>query len=343
MLPRSRTRAFGLPDACHVDLMPLVAPAALWQHLAPARWPKQRERLTRRLLNRAVRRRLAPCDEFIAMSGIILEAAQYARQHYGARIWLERGSRHILSQAEVLAGRAGSHESDQETIERELAGYQLADRISVPAGHVAESFARCPASRAKLVVNPYGVNLDSFPENGPGHRCPTPTVLFVGSWSYLKGADILTEALRPLSGIRFIHVGPIVDIAFPDEPHFMHVEPVPQHELARFYADADVFAIASRAEGLAMVQVQALAAGLGLVATERTGARDLAWSQMLADRIMEVAIEDAEALRDGIETMLGRMRGELGRAPLPAEDRKALSWSRYGERYHAEIMRGVAD
>ena len=50
---------------------------------------------------------------------------------------------------------------------------------------------------------------------------------------------------------------------------------VPQAQLVRHYQAADVFAIASIEEGLAMVQAQALACGLPLVCTTNTGGEDL--------------------------------------------------------------------
>jgi hypothetical protein len=49
-------------------------------------------------LNLTVMMRLRASDLFIGMSGIYLEAARFAKRWFGAATWLERGSRHILSQ-----------------------------------------------------------------------------------------------------------------------------------------------------------------------------------------------------------------------------------------------------
>jgi hypothetical protein len=90
-------------------------------------------------LDAAVKARLTPCDAFICMSGMYLDAARYAKRRYRSQVWIERGSRHILPQREILADLRARGPTDF-IIRRELAGYELADRIVVPSRHVAESF-----------------------------------------------------------------------------------------------------------------------------------------------------------------------------------------------------------
>ena len=262
-VPRARARRFGLPDECHVSLLPLVLPAVAWQRLMPRLMPKTHERVLYALLNRAVMMRLHPCDVFICMSGIYLEAARFAKERYGATIWLERGSRHILSQDEILAAIPGAERPSPLAIRRELAGYALADRIVIPSHHVAESFRRDGSAYAKLFYNPYGVDLAMFPPRREKAPAEPFSFLFVGTWSLRKGCDLLAEAVRKVPGVRLTHVGAIGDLDFPTgDDRFVHVDPVPQPELARFYAAADVFVLASRQDGFGVVLSQALASGL---------------------------------------------------------------------------------
>src|SRR6266705_3038494 len=141
-VPRARARRFGLPGECHVSLLPFVLAAIAWQQAIPRLMPETRDRILYALLNRAVIMRLRPCDVFICMSGIYLEAARFAKERYGAAIWLERGSRHILSQDEILAATPGAEQPSPLAIRRELAGYALADRVVIPSHHVAKSFCR---------------------------------------------------------------------------------------------------------------------------------------------------------------------------------------------------------
>ena len=66
-----------------------------------------REKLLGFALNRAVMARLDSCDVFIGMSGLILEAGRFAKSKFGARVYVERGSRHIVSQARILEQTGG--------------------------------------------------------------------------------------------------------------------------------------------------------------------------------------------------------------------------------------------
>src|SRR5262249_21128131 len=143
-------------------------------------------------------------------------------------------------------------------IDRELAGYALADRIVIPSSHVEESFRRDPAAHAKLFRNPYGVDLTMFPTVKRSNSGDKLTLLFVGTWSLQKGCDLLVSAMERTPGVRLVHVGAIGrDLAFPsDNPRFVHVDPVQQPELRRFYAEADSFILASRQDGFGVVLAQ---------------------------------------------------------------------------------------
>jgi alpha-maltose-1-phosphate synthase len=339
-LPRSRTRRFGLKDECQISLLPFVMPVLAWERLAPRLGARARERLLFGLLNRAVMLRLRPCDVFICMSGIYLEAALDAKRRFGARIWLERGSRHILSQYEILASIPGARPPTDEAIRRESAGYALADRIVIPSAQVAESFERDEAVRAKLFLNAYGVDLKMFPARSHQPEHAAFTVLNVGSWSRRKGGDILADAIAGAPGTRLVHVGAIADLPFPaDESRFTHVEPVRQDELAAYYADSDAFASAAMEEGLSVVQGQALASGLPLICTDRTGGADLAHTPALADRICVVPHGDVDALSSAIAALRDRLGAGHGLPDLTESDRETLSWSAYAQRYSDELCR----
>ncbi len=342
-VPRARARRFGLPDKCHVPLLPLVLPAVAWQRLMPRLMPRMRERVLFAMLNRAVIMRLHHCDVFICMSGIYLEAARFAKDRFGAAIWLHRGSRHILSQDEILAAVPGAERPSPFAIRRELAGYALADRVVIPSRHVVESFCRDKATYGKLFYNPYGVDLTMFPlcaKNAPAE--PT-SLLFVGIWSFRKGCDLLAEAVRKTPGVRLTHVGSIGDLDFPTgDNRFFHAGRVPQPELACFYAAADVFVLPSREDGFGVVLSQALASGLPLICTERTGGADLAHTPALAARITVVPHGDVEALAGAIARCRGRWRDGEKLPPLSEADRETLSWAAYARRYNDELLARVS-
>jgi starch synthase len=336
---RRRAGAFGLARECHVSLLPFLFPLAAWERLLPKVGRLLRERLMYKALNWAVILRMRRCDVFIFMSGIYLEAAHAAKRRFGARLWLERGSQHVLAQLEILASVPGERPSAL-AIRRELDGYALADRIVIASTHVQESFRRDAASFSKLFRNSYGVDTNMFAQVRPKvSNCPI-RLLYAGSWSLRKGCDLLTEAVRRVAGIRLVHVGSIGDYRFPqNDDRFLHIDSVSQLELRDFHTEADGFVLPSREDGFGMVLSQALATGLPVIGTDRTGAPDLALTPALSQRIIVVPHGDIDALANSIAALRDRLISAGPFAPLGEEDREALSWAAYGRHYSAELLR----
>jgi glycosyltransferase involved in cell wall biosynthesis len=331
-VPRKRATAFGLPIRCHVALLPLLFPLVGLERLFPRFFPRFTERLLCWALDMSVIIRMRPCDVFICMSGMYLWAAWFAKWKYGALVHLHRSSRHILSQQEILARLPGSAQVSPLTVQRELKGYQIADKIIVPSTHVVESFAAWPKLSCKLFLNPLGVDINQFPLRHSTPPDNLPTVIFVGQWSYRKGVDVLIKAMHPMSEIRLIHVGALSDAPFPNDPRFVHQDHVPQHKLPEFYAAAHVCVLPSREDGFGVVLSQALSSGLHVVCTDRTGGPDLARLPGLSRLIRIVAADDAEALRGALAQALGDATGKTGIAPITDAERQTLGWNWYARR-----------
>jgi len=340
-VPKRRAASFGLPDECHVSLLAAAGPMLAWERMAPRFAPLLRERAMNAALNRAVIARLQPCDVIIGMSGVYLEALAYARSRFGARVWLERGSRHILSQAEILAALPGAGGPGRYAIERELAGYALADRIVVPSRQVVESFERDGEAKAKLFCNPYGVDPAMFPLRAETRVHGSVRLLNVGGWSRRKGCDLLTQAVQRTDGVRLTHVGQLLDLGLPNDAKFTHQPAVAQDRLSDHYARADAFVLASREDGFGLVLAQALASGLPIICSDRTGGADLAHTPALADRISVVPHGDADALAGAISDLRDRLSNGPPLAPLSAFDLEAISWAAYGRRYSDELLRDL--
>jgi glycosyltransferase involved in cell wall biosynthesis len=332
-VPAARAERFGLPRRCQVSVLPVMAPILAAQRLAPRRWDETIAKWSTKTLDHAVAKRLRPCRVLIAMSGLFVETLRQAKDKYSATVILERGNRHILSQDKILRALDGGSRIDPFVVERELIGYEIADFISVPSRHVFESFREYGVPAGKLLLNPYGCDLSMFPptiRTGAGEL----TVLFVGTWSRRKGCDVLLQAWRTLKGVRLLHVGPVGDLPLPRDSGFRHVAPVTQQQLSVFYSQADVFALASREDGLALVQAQALASGLPVVCTARTGGCDLRDLVNLPEAVIEVEPGDVAAFASAMQCALDRVRS-APHAPRqwPRAIREKLSWSAYGNRY----------
>jgi len=344
LLPRARTERFGLPPQCNRWLGAAVGPLYLLTRVAlRTRYAEQLLVLMSVMLDRVTARRIEPCDLFIGMSQMSLRTIATVQRRFGARAFLERGSRHILSQREILERLprppAAAQPVPDWAVHRELAEYALADVIVVPSRHAEQSFLERGIPAGKMFRNPYGVDLSMFP---PTPALPTdaaPTIIMVGTWSMQKGCDVLTAAWRRLrgDGTRLLHVGRVGDAPLPTDPGFEHREPVDQRRLTELYSQAHVMGFASRQEGLGLVLAQALASGLRVAATEPTGAGDL--QEMLEDRsaIALVPTDDVEAFTAALTDQLARARSDRGTRDRLGAARGRLTWDAYGRRYDAMI------
>ena len=331
-VPKRRAIRFGLPADCHVALLPWLFPVVFLQLLLGNRVTAFLERILFPWANRVLQWRLECCDVFIGMSGLCLEAAMQAKKRFGARVILERGSRHILSQKRILAAIPGAAGPTSFVVKRELAGYQAADMISVPSRHVVESFEEHGFPRERLMVNPYGVDFARF-QSMPLRQPPSYDVIFVGGWTLQKGCDTLVLAMNIANELRMLHVGQMGDAPFPSINTMSSIGPIDQLELPAAYGTAKVLVLPSRQEGLALVQIQALACGLAVVCTDRTGGADLQdWIQF-PEAIVVVPIDDPIALAEGMRKAIAVSDRLRGQDLLGAAGRSYLSWTAYGRRY----------
>lgn len=340
-VPRHITRRFGLRDECNHSLFLWLAPLFfLMRKTQRSKLRPLAEKLFTRALDGLAARVVGPCDVFIGMSGMSTKCALMARRKYGARIWIERGSRHILSQQEILEALPGSQRVTPFAVQRELADYEIADTIVIPALHVERSFLERGMPVTKLFRNPYGVDLEMFPPTPAPAGIP-PTIIMAGSWSLRKGCDVLGQAWRKLPGVRLVHVGSVADVPLPEEAGFEHHGHVPPWRLSEFYGKAHVFALPSREEGMAVVQAQALASGLRLVCSDRSGGEDLKAFFSDPSRITVVPADDVERLTQALRTALAGAAAEHGVRDGIGQSRPNLSWRAYGERYSAELAKRV--
>jgi len=282
--------------------------------------------------------RIEPCEVFHSLSQFAVESQQVAKQRFGALTVCDRGSTHILYQRRILAEeheRLGQpfQETDQRLLERELAEYEFADLIFVPSKFVYGTFVEYNVPERKLRKNPYGVDLRVFK--------PTPRTddtfraIYVGALSLRKGIPYLLEALAGVRLPKFelCLIGPL----FPQvrsflaryEGGFRYLGVIPRTELHRYYSQGSVFVMASIEEGLAMVQAQAMACGLPLIATTNTGCEDL-----ISDGVegFVVPIRDPEAIRERVLRLYRDpdLREEMSRAALRGVTSRG--WNEYGDR-----------
>jgi starch synthase len=282
----------------------------------------------------------ADLDVLDCLDCLGLEAGRTVQRRGG--VWLlNRGSTHILTQKELLTSE---HRRWGQPIpktyfhpwmvERGLAEYEAADAIVVPSKFTKRSFVDRGFDPDSVHICPYGVDLAMFqPQPRTDSRF---RILFAGAQSIRKGIGYLFEALRPLirsGAVELWLVGPTPEegkaILEKNRDLFVHHGVQPRGRLAWFYSQASVLMLPSIEEGLALVQAQALACGLPVIATVNTGAEDL-----FTDGVEGFIVQprDAAALRDRVQRLLDDP-DLLSRMKSAALERVQSfgGWARYGQ------------
>ncbi|MBR7029713.1 MAG: glycosyltransferase family 4 protein [Prevotella sp.] len=279
------------------------------------------------------------CDVLIAMSGGFLRSINKAKSQ-GSLIIVERGSKHILEQKRILDELKMIHPQINTVhdinVRRELEGYEIADYVAIPSQHVRRSFAVHHYPMKKLFLNPYGVDVSMFHPSREVEK--KYDLIMVGGWSLQKGCDLIIDAVR-ITGLCLLHVGALVDLDFPNEENFTHINPVDQSELVKYYNMAKIFILPSRQEGLAMVQVQAIACNLPIIGSPNSGALDL--KRMVESPEYIIIIEDWN-----VSSVVSAINHALALKTIQNEKQYAgnaiynLTWEAYGKRY-AEFLRSI--
>ena len=165
------------------------------------------------------------------------------------------------------------------------------------------------------------------------------TILFVGTVGVRKGLVYLFKALEELKGkheVRCILIGGLEEPFRPiyqQYTHlFTHIPHVPHHELPDYYSKASVFVFPSLDEGMALVQLEALACGLPVICTPNSG----------GDSVVEegkdgfvVPIRDHETIATKLKVLISDpalLKNMSEKARIKAT---SFSWDVYGDRFAA--------
>ena len=279
------------------------------------------------------------CDVLIAMSGGYLRSINKAKSQ-GSIIIVERGSKHILEQKRILDELKMIHPQINTVhdinVRRELEGYEIADYVAIPSQHVRRSFAVHHYPMKKLFLNPYGVDVSMFHPSREVEK--KYDLIMVGGWSLQKGCDLIIDAVRK-TGLCLLHVGALVDLDFPNEENFTHIDPVDQFELVKYYNSAKIFILPSRQDGFGMVLSQALACNLPIVGSPDCGAPDLKEMVEFPENITIISDYSVDAVCLAIKEAMNNYE-RLGNKRYAGNALQNLSWEAYGKRY-AEFLHSI--
>lgn len=228
-------------------------------------------------------------------------------------------------------------------LDAELKEHQLASKIVAASSFTRRTLIENGVSADKVVVNPYGVDLNVFsPAPRPGSSRPL-RFLFLGSVNARKGAPLLLDAWRDLApnNAELWLVGPLTDSNARLIPALAGLRVIgkrPHRELPGLLQQCDVLILPSYFEGFGLVLLEALAAGLPIIATDSTAAPDLI-TQGVEGYVIPAG--DREALATALERFL-TSRAELAHMSRAARRcAERYSWDAYGDRW-AKLLQQVA-
>ena len=227
----------------------------------------------------------------------------YVLTHYGTEIWhhdgenrafrkLNRGARHVAFYSQALLARA-----------RELnvplahcsVVYPAVDSMFAPLSQVERRAIRAPYVEGTEVLLFNVKRLHPLADHSTllrafalidFSRLPARLVI-AGSGDERDGLERLVRSLGLEGRVRFLGL-------------------VPNSEVARLHAAADLFVLSSRLEATPTVVLEALACGTRVVSTDNPGGVELA--SIFGEDLRIVPRENPQALRDGILASLRENR-----------------------------------
>lgn len=213
---------------------------------------------------------------------------------------------------------------------------ERADLILCPSTFVLESQLYNSIPQSKCVLNPYGVDTAAF---SPRTVLPEqPQFVCVGQISLRKGQQYLFRAFekvrQALKGARLICVGQY----FPDfrlerrrwEGTFTHCQNIPLAQLAKILRESTAFVFPSNEEGFAKAVIEAMGAGLPIIATHQSGATTLVQDGVHGFIVPGRNVEElANAMLRAAQDR--ELNQSMGRAAY-ARGAKHNSWGDYSQR-----------
>ncbi|MDQ6655898.1 MAG: glycosyltransferase [Verrucomicrobiota bacterium] len=232
----------------------------------------------------------------------------------------------------------GGTRDSEEKLARKTEELELAELVICPSNFVLDSLPASALATKRCVMVPFGSPVVTQPEEH--HRTDGRLrVLFAGALTQRKGLADLFAAMKLLGSapIELVVMGSLLrPLAWYREqlPNFTYEPPRPHAEVLRLMRSCDVFVLPSLVEGRALVQQEAMACGLPLLATKNAGGDDLISE---GETGFLLPIRSPKALAEKISWCAAN-RASISGMGIAAQRRAAeFTWRGYGEKILAAI------
>jgi len=217
----------------------------------------------------------------------------------------------------------------------EDAEHRKAARVVVASSFTKSTLIENGVSADKIVLNPYGVDLQRFSIRHKPLEDHPFRFLFAGLVCARKGIPLLLKAWEALDAkdAELLIVGPITPTAaakLPGNGNIKVLGKVPNTELATIMSETEVFVFPSYFEGFALVLLEAKASGLPVITTTATAGPDITTPGE------DGWIVDPGNLDALIEAMRFCLENRDRIAKMGANARRTaerFSWDAYGDRW----------
>ena len=229
----------------------------------------------------------------------------------------------------------------KEKLSRKTREIELAELVVCPSQFVLESLPAKIRAEKKCLFAPFGSPVIDFDgkESRPDSGSPL-RILFAGALTQRKGLADLFAAMKLLGSneVELVVMGSLLRPLswYRDQfPSFTYERPRSHDGVLRLMQSCDVFVLPSIVEGRALVQQEAMASGLPLIATRNAGADDLIEEGVTG---FLVPIRSPEAIAEKINWCLAN-RSHLSGMGIAARQRASeLTWGAYGDTIVGAIL-----
>lgn len=264
-------------------------------------------------------------------------------QQIGKPYFLDQSTSHPLANQSIMEGVARRFPDWRQNIEMrlpallasEMQEYDLATKIVAASSFSRETLVSQGVPSDKIVLNPYGVDLNLFHPPLTSRRRQSLRFLFLGSLSARKGVPLLLEAWKTLNlkDSELWLTGPVSKqdrALIPPMKGLKVLGKLPHKELPDLLRTCDVLVFPSYSEGFGLVLLEALASGMPIITTEATAGPDLI-RDGVEGRL--VTSGDADALSAAMHDLAKDYDKLEGMALAARRCAERFSWDAYGDRW----------